>query len=159
MVCADNAIWSNPANFSPVYQDCVADIGVQTLVNPFNTLQDNTCNITLGTPLSAECKAYFANGTMVLSNTSTVVNGHSTVWMSYVGTDDVSNIVLLDANDQSNLVPVGTMTLPSSLVWVIGNPTGARIAVSTSVAGVTRIEQVAWSASASALAAKCLRNC
>lgn len=160
MVCADNAIWSNPATFSTMYQDCVADIGVQTLVNAsFNTLQDDTCTITLSTPLTSACKAYMANGTMILSNTSVVVVGHATIWMAYIGMDAKSNTVLLDANDPKNLVPVGTLVLPSSLVSITGNPSGESIRIETSVAGVIKTEQVTWNAGSSTLAVTCLKNC
>lgn len=127
MVCADNITWSNPANFSPVYQDCVADIGIQTQINPlYNTLQDNTCIVTIGSPLTAACKAYMANATMVLSNTSIVVNGHSVMWDVYLGTDGTSNAVLLDINDPTTPVPVAIYVSPVPIlfVWDIGNPTG-----------------------------------
>jgi hypothetical protein len=162
MVCSDNVIWSNPATFSATYQDCVAGIGVQTLVNPnFNTLQDGTCTITIGTPLSSACKAYMANATMVLADTSVVVNGHASIFMVY-GTDAKNNnIVLLDANDPNNLVPVGMIALPNPFVWmwIIGYPTGASISLSTNTAGVFKSEQVTWSASTSTLVEKCTMNC
>jgi hypothetical protein len=152
MVCVDTTIWSNPATFSAEYQDCVADIGVQTLVNAsYNTLQDDSCAITIGTPLSAACKAYMANGTMILAKTSVVVNGHASIFMTYTGTDTKSNIVLLDANDPNNLVPVGAMSLPNPLVWITGNSTDASISMSTSVAGVFKNEQVTWNSTKAAL--------
>ncbi|MDO8575703.1 MAG: hypothetical protein Q7R90_00105 [bacterium] len=157
MVCADNAIWSNPAAFSAVYQDCVADIGVQTLVNAsFNTLQDSSCVITVGTPLSAECKAYMTNGTMILAKTSVVVNGHAAIWMAYIGTDKVSTLVLLD---ESTLAPVGKMALPNSLVWIIGNPTGASVSMSTASPGVFKNGQMVWNQSTSTLGFTCFKNC
>jgi len=160
MVCADNAIWSNPANFGAVYQDCIADIGVQTLVNKsFNTLQDNTCSINVSSPLTSECKAYMANGTMILANTSIVANGHSTIWMAYLGTDGVSNIVLMDTGNVNTPIPIGKMALPSDLVWIIGNPTGVSISITTSVNGVLRNEQITWNASSSTLTVTCVRNC
>ena len=127
MVCANSAIWSNPANFSKVYKDCVADIGVQTQINPlYNTLQDDTCIMTIGTPLTAACKAYMANGTMMLANTSIVVNGHAVLWDVYLGTDGVSNAVLLDINDPTNPIPISTFVSPASIVfiWDIGNLDG-----------------------------------
>ena len=160
MVCVDNAIWSNPATFSTVFQDCVAPIGVQTMVNTiFNTLQDGSCTITVGTPLTSACKAYLANGTMMLVNTSLVVNGHAVTWMAYIGTDGKSTIVLLDTNDPANasLTPLGILVLPSPLVWLIGNPSGVNVDVT--VAGVLRNEQVTWSTSTSSLVATCLKNC
>ena len=160
MICADNAIWSNPANFSPAYQDCVADIGVQTLVDKsYNTLQDNTCSINVSSPLTAECKAYLANGTMLLSNTSIVANGHSTMWDSFIGTDGVSNIVLLDTGTAGAPIVIGKLALPSDLVWIIGNPTGASIDIVTSVNGVLRNEQVTWNASSSTITVTCKTNC
>jgi hypothetical protein len=130
MVCADNAIWSNPANFSAVYQDCVAGIGVQTKIDQaYNKVQDDTCVVTVDTPLTSACKAYLANGTMVLANTSIVANSHLVTWMAYVGTDGKSNLVLLDTNDPADAspVPVAKLVLPSPLSWIIGNVTGASI--------------------------------
>lgn len=161
MVCADNAIWSNPANYSSIYQDCVADIGVQTLVNPaFNTLQDETCVVTTGVPLSAACKAYMANGTMILANTSVVANGHSTMWMAYIGTDGKSTLVLLDVNSMGNPVPLDVMARPAPLIWTIGNLTGVNIDLNVSgISGVLTNEQVTWNASSSKLVATCMRNC
>jgi len=160
MVCADNAIWSNPANYSSVYQDCVADLGVQTLVNPaFNTLQDTTCTVNVSSPVTPECKAYMANGTMILANTSTVANGHSTMWMAYIGTDGISYIVLMDTGNVTAPVVIGKLALPSTLVWIIGNPTGANINITTSTNGVLKNEQVTWNASSSTLTVTCFKNC
>ena len=130
MVCADNAIWSNPANFSTVYQDCAAGIGVQVKVDQtYNKVQDDTCTLTLGAPLSAACKAYLANGTMLLANTSIVANSHLVTWMAYVGSDGKSNLVLLDTNDPANAspAPVALVTLPSPLSRLTGNVTGASV--------------------------------
>lgn len=142
MVCANNAIWSNPANFSSVYQNCVADIGIQVQVNAvFNTLQDNTCAVTVGTPLTPACKSYMANGTMLLANTSIVVNGHAVMWMVYSGTDKSDNFVLLDVNDTSNPVPVATFVSPVPLVWVIGNPTGMFVHMSDGKGSQLTVDQ------------------
>ncbi|MCR4341988.1 MAG: hypothetical protein NUW01_19090 [Gemmatimonadaceae bacterium] len=125
MVCADNAVWSNPATFSDVYRDCVADVGIQTQVDPtFNTVQDDTCVVTVGTPLTSACKAYMANGTMLLANTSIVVGGHAVMWAVYSGTDKSDNFVLLDVNDSSNPVPVATFVSPAPLKNITGNATG-----------------------------------
>jgi len=161
MVCADNAIWSNPANFSSIYQDCVADIGVRTLVNPaFNTSQDDTCIVTVGVPLASACKAYMANGTMMLANTSIVANGHSTMWMAYIGTDGKSVLVLLDVNNMSNPVPLGVKTLSAPLISLIGNPTGVNIDTNVSgIPGVLTKTQVTWNASSSTFVPTCELNC
>jgi hypothetical protein len=147
MVCTNTTIWSNPATFSTAYQDCVADVGVQTLISQSNALQDTSCVVTVGTPLSAACRAYMANGTMALANTSLVVNGHSTLWMAYIGTDKVSTLVLLDANAPTSLVPLGMLALPSALAWIIGNPTGASINI-----GVAK--QATWDTASAALVIK-----
>lgn len=162
MSCTNTAIWSNPAVFSAALQDCVAPIGVMALVtSSINTLQDNSCTIAVGTALTAACKAYLANGTMLLADTSIVVNGHAVKWMAYIGMDGKSNIVLLDTNDpNATPVPLGTLVLPTNLVSAIGNPTGESIRrVTTSVNGVIRTEQVTWDVSSSSLVVTCLLNC
>jgi hypothetical protein len=118
--------------FTAAYQDCVAPIGVQTIVDQsFNALQDNSCIIVIGAPLSASCKDYMANGTMTLANTSVVAlpTGHATLWAVYVGLDKVNNLVLLDVNDPANPVAIATMATPAPLSWMIGNPTGLALAM------------------------------
>ena len=98
MSCANNAIWSNPATFSPALADCVAPIGVQTLMNvAINSMSDTSCALTVGAPLSAACKAYAANGTLVFANTSIVVNNGAALWVAYFGKDGSSNLALIDA--------------------------------------------------------------
>jgi len=125
MSCTNTVVWSTPANYSPQLKDCVAPIGVQAQVTEFNKLQDETCIVIAGTPLTAECKNYLANGTVMLANTNITVGGHAMMWMSYFGTDELSNVVLLDTADPSNPVPIAKTILTSPLVWIIGNPTGA----------------------------------
>lgn len=158
MSCTNSAIWSNPAVFAVVLQDCVAGVGIQAFITPFNTLQDNSCTLTNGAPLSAACKAYLANGTFLLAATSMVVNSHTAIWMAYIGLDGKSNIVLFDANDLTAMIPVGTMVLPVPLVWVIGNPTGESIAINTGVAG-NETDLVTWDATTSTLKRICLVRC
>lgn len=153
MVCSSNAIWSNPATFSTVYQDCVAPIGVQALVTPsLNTMTDTSCVPTVGVPLSASCRAYMANGTMLLADTSVIVQNNPTVWMAYIGMDTKSNMVLLDT---TTMAPIGTMVSPNSLVWEIGNTTGVNVDVI--ISGLLRNEQITWGGAA--LAVTCHTNC
>jgi len=125
MSCTNTAIWSTPANYSSQLKDCVSPIGVQAQVTEFNKLQDDTCIVTAGTSLTTECHAYLENGTVGLTNTGIIVGGHTVMWMIYIGTDNLSSVVLLDVNVPTNPVPVATLILPSPLVWIIGNPTGA----------------------------------
>lgn len=158
MSCVNTAVWSNPATFSEPLQDCVAPIGVQALVTPANTLQDNSCTITTGAPLTPTCHVYLANGTMLLADTALVVNGHATTWMAYVGTDGKSNIVLLDTNDPNNPVPIGTTVLSNPLVWEIGNPTGESISIKTGVTG-NETDQVTWDTTSGILKRTCLVRC
>ena len=155
MVCADNAIWSNPAVFSAAFEDCVAPIGVQAIVTSLNVMTDNSCIITVGTPLSSLCRAYMANGTMLLADTPMVVNDHAATWMAYVGTDVSSNIVLLDTNNPNNPVPVGKLVLPGTLIWEIGNPGG--LGTSIRVNNANKNEEVSWNGSA--LTLTCLIGC
>ena len=153
MTCSSNAVWSNPAIFSAVYQDCVAPVGVQALVTPsLNTMTDNSCVVAVGVPLTASCKAYMANGTMLLADTPVIVKNNHTVWMSFIGTDLKSNLVLLDT---TTMAPIGMMVLPGDLAWIIGNPTGS--AVSVKVGTLLRNEQVKWDGAA--LAVTCYSNC
>jgi hypothetical protein len=130
MVCVDSAVWSNPANFSSAYQNCVAPIGVQVKIDQaYNKMQDDTCTMALDSPLSAACQAYLANETIMLANTSIAANSHLVTWAAYVGTDGKSNLVLLDTNDPANPTPapVASLALPSPLAWLIGNTTGASV--------------------------------
>ncbi len=119
--------WSNPATYKPVYQDCVAPIGVQVKINQaYNKMQDDTCVMVLGVPLSAECKAYLANGTIVLADTSIVVNSNLVTWAFAIDTFGISQIWLLDTNDPTNAFPAPVVwkTLPSVITYVTGNSTG-----------------------------------
>lgn len=158
MSCVNSAVWSNPATFSEPLQNCVALIGVQAKVTPFNTVQDNSCTPTVGALLSPACRVYLANGTFLLANTALVVNGHATLWGAYVGLDGKSNIVLFDINDPANPVPLGTMVLPSPLVWEIGNPTGESISIKTGVVG-NETDQVTWDVTTGTLKRTCLVRC
>lgn len=155
MSCANNAIWSNPAVFSTVFQDCVAQVGVQAKMDAaLNTMTDTSCVITVGVQLTAPCKAYMANGTMLMADTGILVNGHTAAWMAYYAKDGSSNLVLLDA---ITLTPVGKLVLPDLLIWEIGNPPGVDIEVKVSVNGVLRNMQVSWNGSD--LVLKCQLNC
>jgi len=160
MVCADIARWSNPAVFSTALQNCVAHEGVQWLVDrSFNKSQDNSCTMSIGVVLSPACRAYMENGTMGLSDTSMVVNGHAVTWEAHIGTDGKSSITLLDTNDPTKPVPLATKVLSSDLLWTIGNPSGESISVTTAVNGVNKTELVTWDASSSSLVVTCLLNC
>lgn len=121
-------ICTDVATFSTEYQACVSGIGVQTQVNPtYNTLQDGTCVITVGTPLTEECKAYMANGTMVLVDMDVVVGGHPTMLMTYLPISEPRDIILLDVNDPDSPVPISVFTLSQQLTWITGNVDGAFI--------------------------------
>jgi len=138
MVCANNEVWSNPATFVSAYQACLAPIGVQTLMDPvIHKMTDTSCTFTVGSPLSAACKLYAANGTLMFANTSITVNGKAMVWIGWFGQDGSSNLALLDA---ATLAVVAKTTLGNPLVWMIGNPTGVNIDVR--VGTVLRNEQV-----------------
>jgi len=117
-----------------------------------NTMADTSCVITIGTPLTAACKTYMANGTMLMADTDVLVNGHKAVWMAYFAKDGSSNLVLLDA---ITMAPVGKMVLPNPLVWIIGNPLG--VDTDLSVGGLLRNMQVSWNGSD--LVLKCQLNC
>lgn len=153
MVCANNEVWSNPATFVSAYQACVAPIGVQTLMDPvIHKMTDTSCTLTVGSPLSAACKLYAANGTLMFANTSITVNAKAMVWVGWFGQDGSSNLALLDA---STLAVVGKTTLAYPLVWMIGNPTGVNIDVR--VGTVLRNEQVTLNGSE--LVVTCRVNC
>ncbi|GEM_PF-2957041 len=129
MSCADNAVWSNPATFSTSVQDCVAPIGVQALMNPvMNTMTDTSCALTVGASLSAACKAYAANGTLVFAQTGVTVNSAAMLWFAYFDKAGGSNLALVDAMTQK---VVGVTVLPGPLASIIGNPTGAAIQLGT----------------------------
>jgi len=131
MSCVDTTKWQNPATFSNVYQDCVAPVAGRALVDQtYNKVQDDTCAITVGTPLSTACKGYMANGTFLLADTGVVVNSHNAMWLVYVGLDGVNHAVLLDVGDAAHPVPVGMLALPSPLVSVTGNPLGLYVSMS-----------------------------
>jgi hypothetical protein len=152
MTCVDNAVWSNPALFSTAYQDCIGPIGVQALSNlTMNTVQDSSCVITVGTALSAPCKVYMANGTMLLADTGTLVNASDpTVWMTYFTPDGSSNIVLLDVQDPSNPMTVAKLVLPEFTISEIGNPTGENDYIATASNG-TKEEQLSWNGTSIAM--------
>lgn len=153
MVCSSNAVWSNPALYSPPLEDCVAPIGVQALTNTaINTMTDTSCVFVANAAMTASCKAYAANGTLLFANTSIVVQNDPTVWIAYFGADGSSNLVLLDVTTQK---VVGKMVLTSPLVWIIGNPTGASIDLR--VGTVLRNFQARWDGAAIALT--CRVNC
>lgn len=153
MTCTSNDVWSNPATFKDAYQACLAPIGVQTLMNTvINKMTDTSCAFTAGVALSPACKAAAANGTVMFAETAVVVLNNPTVWIAYFGADGSSNLVLLDAVTQK---VVGTTVLPGPLAWIIGNPTGAAIALT--VGGVTKRYQASWNGSAIALT--CTVNC
>lgn len=152
-------IWSNPATFNTALQDCVAPIGVQALVTPgLNTMQDDSCVFTVGVPMTPQCKLIAANGTLLFVDTSIVVNGHSVIWAAFIGTDGKSRIVLFDMNDPNNPVPLGTMVLPNSLLWEIGNPSGESISLNTGVVG-NETDLVTWDVATNALKRTCLVRC
>ena len=154
MSCTDTKVWSTPATYTAAYANCVAPLGVQAkLSQSYNLLQDDTCTITDGVALTPECKAYFANGTMLLANTTKVIGGHATIWMAFVGTDKSNHLVLLDVNDTGNPIPVDTLALPSPLTSITGNPTGAFIRTLD-----TKGSQITVGAD-NKLVATCLLNC
>lgn len=126
---------SKPAAFSPELQTCVAPIGGQAIVDSvYNRATDNSCALTAGQPLSAACKAYLANGTIVVTQTlTTVADGHQAFWLAYLGTDGRGNLALLDAVTGS---VVGTTTL-SSVVWITGNHLGASVSDGVKVHGAS----------------------
>lgn len=153
MVCTSNSVWSNPAVFSVVGQDCVAPVGVQALVTPsLNTMTDTSCTPTVGIPLTAACKAYLGNGTILLADTSIFVNNHNMVWMAYIGLDTKSNLVLLDT---TTMAPIGTTALSGPLAWLIGNPTGVNVDVT--IGGLLRNEQITWNGAS--FTVTCHSNC
>jgi len=153
MVCANNEVWSNPATFVSAYQACLAPIGVQTLLDPvIHKMTDTSCTFTVGSPLSAACKLYAANGTLMFANTSITVNGKAMVWIGWFGNDGSSNLALVDA---ATLAVVAKTVLTSPLVWMIGNPTGVNIDVR--VGTVLRNEQV--TVNGSELVVSCRVNC
>lgn len=122
--------WSNPATYKPVYQDCVAPIGVQVKIDQvYNKMQDDTCAMTLGQPLTAACKEYLANGTVVLAETSIVVNSNLVTWAFFNDTKGGSQLYLLDTNDPSNASPTPVIwkTLQGAIKYITGNPTGSLI--------------------------------
>lgn len=140
MVCANNAIWGNPATFVPAYDACVAPIGVQTLMNgAANTMTDTSCVFVVGQPMSAACKAYAANGTLMFANTGVTVGGKATVLVAYYAQGGQSQLALLDA---TTLSVINTIGFSNSLVWINGNPAGAAIA--TNVGGTQRREQMTY---------------
>lgn len=127
MVCADNSKWSNPASFNTAIQDCVAPIGVQALITDFNVMSDRTCELEVEKTLSSACQLYFANGTISVMDTGTVLSGgHSAWWTGFVGGDGVSYLALID---QTTSFPVAALKLSDKLSWLIGNPRGVTIRV------------------------------
>lgn len=154
MSCTDNTRWSNPAGYVPLVQNCVAPIGVQAILDSaYNKMTDTSCTVTVGQVLSAACQAYLANGTFALTNTGTVIaSGHAPVWGAWFGADGSSNLMVLDS---SNLNVVATMTLPKSLLWEIGNPTGDDTGLSFN--GLTQNMQFSWDGTK--IASKCQSNC
>jgi hypothetical protein len=153
MTCSSNAVWSNPAVLSSTLNGCVAPIGVQALTNvATNTMSDTSCVFVANAVMTAGCKAYAANGTLLFANTSIIVQNDPQVWIAYFGVDGSSNLVLLDVTTQK---VVGKMILSSPLVWIIGNPTGASIDLR--VGTVLRNYQAKWDGAAIALT--CQVNC
>lgn len=143
MVCANNAVWSNPAAYVPAYDACVAPLGVQTLMNSAaNTMTDTSCVFVVGQPMSATCKAYAANGTLMFANTGVTVGGKATVLVVYYAQGGQSQLALLDA---TTLSVINTIGFSNQLVWINGNPTGAAIA--TNVGGKERREQMTYNGS------------
>lgn len=146
MTCANNAIWSNPAVFSPAVQDCVAPIGVQALADPvMNKVQDNSCVFMVGAPLSAACKTYAANGTLLFADSSIVVGNDPVLWVAYFGHDGSNNLVLVD---KTSLKTIGSLVHSDALGWIIGNPYGAAVRFGA------RTYQAAWNGSVIALTCK-----
>lgn len=151
--CADNAIWSNPATFVPAYPGCVAPIGEQTKMDTVvHAMTDASCVMAVGSPLSAACKLYAANGTLMFADTSITVNGQAMVWIGWFGQDGSSNLALVDA---AILAVVAKTVLANPLVSMIGNPTGVNIRVR--VGTVLRTEQV--TINGSELVVTCRVNC
>lgn len=125
--CTSNAIWSNPAAYSSAVQGCVAPIGVQVLTNSTgNKLQDSSCTFTVGAAMSADCKKYAANGTLLFSETGVIVQNDPTLLVAFFGQNGAGNLVLLD---KTTLVTLSTATVSSNFPWFIGNPTGAAVRI------------------------------
>lgn len=140
MVCANNAVWSNPAAYVPAYPGCVAPIGEQTKMDTVvHAMTDASCVMTVGSSLSAACKLYAANGTLMFANTGVTVGGKATVLVAYYAQGGQSQLALLDA---ATLSVINTIGFSNQLVWIIGNSTGAAIA--TNVGGKERREQMTY---------------
>ena len=153
MVCANNEVWSNPATFVSAYQACVAPIAVQTKMDPvIHKMTDTSCTLTVGAPLSAACKLYASNGTLMFANTGVTVGGKAMVWIAWFGQDGSSNLALVDA---ATLAVAASTVLANPLVWMIGNPTGVNIDVR--VGAVLRNEQVTLTGTT--LVVTCRVNC
>ncbi len=122
--CADTAVWSNPGYFSKTLGTCVAYIGVQVkLDQTLNKMQDDTCTLALGNPLSENCADYLSNGTIRLAETQIVVNSELVTW-AFTAQD----AVLLGTNDPSttrpNVVAKLASPLPNAIATVTGNVLG-----------------------------------
>ena len=142
---AAQTTWSNPANYSSVLGDCDAPIGVQAMLNPAYNKMDVSCVIpSIGQPLSDACKAQLANGTIVLADTSIVINSHLVTWALANGSDGLGKLMALDTNDPTNANPlvVASAGFTSALKWVIGNPTGVSVCTADGNASQVTVDSV-----------------
>jgi hypothetical protein len=154
MVCADNTRFSNPAAFSSAYQDCVVPLGVQAIIDPvYNKMTDASCVVSIGAPLSAACRTYMANGTMVVATPPSIVGGHSTLWSVFIGPDMTSNIVVSDATNPAALTVLSKLVLSDLIMWIIPNPTGEDSQFN--VGGVMQNYQISADANTGTLSRRC----
>lgn len=139
---------SKPATFSSELQTCISPSGGQATANPvYNRATDDSCKMVVGQPLSAACKAYLANGTIVVAETLAPVAGHQAYWLAYLDKGGGGVLSLLDSVTGN---VVGTATLPS-LAWITGNPYGA------SVSDGVKVHDATWNGTKIVLA--CLVGC
>ncbi len=122
--------WSNPANYSSVLRDCVAPLGVQAVLDAAYNKMDVACIFpVIGQPLSDACKTQLANGTVVLADTTIVINSHLVTWAFANGSDGLGKLAALDTNDPSNASPIAVATagFSSAFKWGVGNTTGVLV--------------------------------
>lgn len=161
MSCSSNAKWSNPANFSSTFQNCAAPIGVQVLYDPvLNTRQPNDgCTFTPGTAMSAECMRISANGTLVLNDTTIIVQNDPVEWVGYNSGSAGSLTGTIVLADKTTMKVVGVKQLPGQLLWTIGNPSGEEASITTLLPGATRPSTLLVRFNGDAIVTSCVVNC
>lgn len=159
MSCTSNAKWSNPANLSSTFHNCATPVGEQALFDPvLNTRQPGDgCTFTPGLAMSAECMSISANGTLVLNDTSVIVENNPVEWIGYnSGTPGnlTGTIVLVD---KTTMKVVGTKQLNGQIFWTIGNPYGEAVRYQVIQAGHASTFQARWDGAA--IVTTCVANC